>query len=108
MFVHKDKFTTNDHHRPLAVKPEFVDHINLNYSQMAIEQILLNQGFRWSKTASKEKVAKIKVPFPIKVNGDFNLEAQKEIANKYEKVKEMKKIITKELKRIEEAKLDYE
>ena len=108
VFIHKEKFTTNDHHRPLIIKKDYKKQIDLTYSRMVIENVLMQQGFRWSKTASKEKVAKIKVPFPIKPNNEFDLEAQKEIADKYKKIEEIKQIIGNELKKIEETKINYE
>ncbi|OQY00813.1 MAG: hypothetical protein B6I26_05915 [Desulfobacteraceae bacterium 4572_130] len=54
------------------------------------------------------KVAKIKVPYPINKNDEFDLKAQKEIAHKYMKIEEIKEIINKEIKEIEEIKIDYE
>ncbi len=52
----------------------------------------------WGGSASKEKVAKIKVPYPINKNDEFDLKAQKEIAHKYMKIEETKEIINKEIK----------
>jgi len=108
VFIHKNKFTTNDHHRPLTVKSEYVKFIDLYYSRQVIETALLNQGFKWSKTASKEKVAKIKVPFPVDDNGKINIEKQKEISEKYQKIAQVKSTINKHLKEIEKMVISYD
>ena len=81
-FWHKHKFTTNDHHRPLKLKDIFVGRVDLEYLRQKIQETLLKQGFRWSQTASKEKVAKIKVPIPILSNGEIDVEAQQKIVLK--------------------------
>ena len=38
VFWHKHRFSTTDDHRPLILKPEYVDKINLDYTRYVIEQ----------------------------------------------------------------------
>ena len=90
VFWHKSKFTTNDHHRPMKLKPEYEGEIDLSYMKYAIQDVLLKQGFRWSKTAGKEKVSKIGVKVPTTPTGEFDFQKQKEIASKYEKIDRIK------------------
>jgi type I restriction-modification system DNA methylase subunit len=106
VFYHTHKFTTNDHHRPMVIKEEYRSIIDYEYMKNAVENVLLSQGFRWSKTASKEKVAKLHVKIPITKKGNFDLQKQKEIAEKYKKVEEIKKNIKSELEKIESIKVD--
>ena len=108
VFWHKHKFTTNDHHRPMTVKEEYIDCIDLEYMKHTIQEVLLNQGFAWSKTASKEKVAKIKIPIPVNKKGEFDLKTQKQIAEKHRKIEEIKAIINKELDKIKNTNIDIE
>ena len=107
VFKHDNKFTTNDHHRPLILKKQFNDEIDLNYARYSIENTLLSQGFKWSKTASKEKVAKLTFKLPVNKDGivDFNL--QKEISLKLHKIENIKKVIINELERIENIEIDF-
>lgn len=108
VFWHKHRFTTNDHHRPLMVKPQFAKSIDLDYMRYTLEKVLLSQGFEWSKTASKEKVEKFKVTIPILKSGTIDLNTQKEIAAKYLKIDAIKKGILDELDRISKIDIDFE
>lgn len=106
VFYHTHKFTTNDHHRPMVIKKEYRSILDYEYMKNAVENVLLSQGFKWSKTASKEKVAKLHVKIPITKKGVFDLQKQKEVAEKYKKVEEIKKNIKAELEKIENIKVD--
>ncbi|MFH2013951.1 MAG: N-6 DNA methylase [Patescibacteria group bacterium] len=106
VFWHKYKFTTNDHHRPLIVKKEHNRKLDLDYLRKTVEDVLMSQGFKWSKTASKEKVAKLSIKIPTNKNGDFDIESQKQIAEKYKKIEEIKSAINAELDKIAETEVD--
>jgi type I restriction enzyme M protein len=108
VFWHKHKFTTNDHHRPLVVKKDFINFIDLDYMKYTLEKMLLSQGFEWSKTASKEKVEKFTVPIPTLNNGVFDLKKQKEISQTYLKIDQTKKLIIAELNKILSTNINYE
>lgn len=87
VFYHKGKFSTNDHHRPLILKQEYSQILDLEYLRLILEELLLSQGFEWSKTAGKEKVSKMVINIPINDKGDFDISIQKSIVKKYNKVK---------------------
>ncbi len=89
VFWHNHKFTTNDHHRPMILKEKYKNIINLNYAKYSIENILLSQGFKWSNTASKEKVAKLTFKLPTKYN-KIDLEIQNQIVEKIKLIEELK------------------
>lgn len=108
VFWHKHRFTTNDHHRPLIVKPQFENMIDLDYMRYTLEKILLSQGFEWSKTASKEKVEKFKVPIPVLKNGAMDIKTQQNLAAKYLKIDSIKQGILVELDRISRIEIDFE
>jgi hypothetical protein len=78
--------------------------IDINYVLYIWKQHIPNLGYsrHW------KEAKKIKIPIPIKPNGEFDIEAQKEIAHKYQKIEEIKQIIDNELKKIEEIRIDYE
>lgn len=108
VFWHKHRFTTNDHHRPLIVKPEFSKSIDLDYMKNTIQQVLFGQGFTWSKTASKEKVEKLSIKVPVDSNGDFDIDVQRQIADKYKRIEEIKKTISTELEKLTSSEIDFE
>jgi restriction endonuclease S subunit len=108
VFWHKSRFTTNDHHRPTTLKPEYEDQIDLSYMRYAIQDVLLKQGFRWSKTAGKEKVGKINVKIPITPKGEFDVLKQKEIARKYEKIDQIKRELSEKLETLLKCNISIE
>jgi type I restriction-modification system DNA methylase subunit len=107
VFWHKHKFTTNDHHRPLIVKDIFKDKIDLDFMRFTVQDVLLSQGFRWSKTASKEKVDKLTINLPVNSAGDIDLATQKIIADKYRKIEEIKLAISNELIKLSDSKIEF-
>lgn len=90
VFYHKWFFSTNDHHRPLILKKDYYYSINLNYIKNILQILLFEQWFVWSKTASKEKVQELFIKVPLNKHWEFDLEKQKEIALKYEKLEKLK------------------
>ena len=100
VFWHKHKFTTNDHHRPLIVKPEYEKVIDLNYMRFIIQEILFSQGFSWSKTASKDKVEQLKIKIPVDKKGNIDLLAQKVISAKLQRIEQIKLTLHNELDKI--------
>lgn len=108
VFWHKDKFSTNDHHRPIHIKSIYEKFLDKNFLRFELQKTIMKEGFVWSKTASKEKVEKLSIPIPINSKGEFDLEAQKEIAEKYRKIEQIKKSISAELDKIATIEIDYE
>lgn len=100
VFWHKHRFTTNDHHRPLIVKPEFEKVIDLNYMKFIIQEMLFSQGFSWSKTASKDKVEQLKIKIPVDKKGNYDLKAQQEISAKLQRIEQIKLTLHNELDKI--------
>ena len=107
VFWHKHKFTTNDHHRPMIVQDKYKSVLDLDYLRIEVEKVLMQQGFAWSKTASKEKVAKLSISIPVDMNGNFDLSAQNEISNRHKKIEEVKSIARSELLKIEGISVHY-
>jgi len=107
VFWHKHKFTTNDHHRPLIVKFKYKDVIDLDYMRFIIQEMLLGQGFRWSKTASKDKVKQLTIKIPIDKKGNFDIKAQQEIAERYKKIESIKNSIAEEFEKISNVGIDF-
>lgn len=101
----KDRFSINGDARLLIKKYENLDYY---YLTKKVEEAFAKYKFNWENKPTVAKTKNIEISIPIKPNGKFDLKAQKEIANKYKKIEEIKQIIDKELKKIEETKIDYE
>lgn len=93
VFYHRHKFTTNDHHRPLIVKEEYKDVIDLDYIKVTLQEILFQQGFKWSKTASKEKVQELTIDIPVDNKGNIDLNSQIKISERVHKIEDIKQKI---------------
>jgi len=89
VFFHDHKFTTTDDHRPLSVKQCYSKSVNLHYFRYVIEQELLTR-FSWGDKAGKDKVKQIVLKIPILPNGEFDLEAQNKIVERYNMVADVK------------------
>ena len=108
VFFHDHKFTTNDHHRPMILKEKYKEKINLFYVRRILEQILLSSDkFEWSKTASKEKIKLIKIDIPIKKNGEFDIEAQRKIIERFERYDKIKDQLYKKITELCSLQLDF-
>ncbi|HIP12591.1 MAG TPA: N-6 DNA methylase [Lutibacter sp.] len=105
VFWHNHRFTTNDHHRPMILKEEYKELINLEYARKAIEEVLLKQGFKWSQTASKDKVSKLSFSVPFK-DGKIDIGTQNNIAKKYQKIEQVKLALEKELIKIKQLSVE--
>ena len=108
VFYHQHKFTTNDHHRPLILKPEYENLIDLEYVKVVLQALLMEQGFKWSKTASKEKVSKLSIKLPVNKDNTLNYQIQKTISKRIQKIEEIKTEITHEISKITQASIDVE
>ncbi len=107
VFFRDGKFSMTTHCG--ALLPKEKNKIDLGYLYFYLKTNLKKYAVgEQNKRITVNIIKKIEIPIPIKPNGKFDLEAQKEIANKYKKIEEIKKIIDVELKKIEETKIDYE
>ncbi len=108
VFYHDHRFTTNDHHRPMRLKPEFEGLINLEYVRQVLQQKLLGSDlFEWSKTASKEKVREIQIQIPINSNGDFDYLMQSKLAKRFEKYSNIKEVLNKEIQKLLDSEIQF-
>jgi len=99
-------FTINNHSGILLPKKE---GLHLEYVLFMLQPYFFEKSKGYgNKKLGTNQIIDIKIPVPLKPNGEFSLEAQKKIANKYKKIEEIKKVINAELIKIEETKIDYE
>lgn len=108
VFWHKHRFTTNDHHRPLIVKEDFKNQIDLDYMKFILQEVLFSQGYSWSKTASKDKVEQLTIKIPIDKNNNYDIMMQKQIAEKLKRIENIKSALYDELNKITEINIAVE
>ncbi|KJV90451.1 N-6 DNA methylase [Rickettsia bellii] len=101
-FIRNESFACLDNVKVLKLKQEYIGKIDIEYISFVWENLIPNLGYsrHW-------KVAKnIEIKIPITQTGEFDLQKQKEIAEKYRKIEEIKKNIKTELEKIENIKVD--
>lgn len=101
----KHKFSLNGDARLLIKKYENLDYY---YLLNELKNIFSFYKFNWENKPTVEKIKPIEIPIPINSKGEFDLEAQKEIAEKYRKIEQIKKSISTELDKIANIEIDYE
>lgn len=100
------RFALSEKVIPLIIQDSLKNQLDINFLKNAIETEFAKHSFGFGNKAGKGKIQNIKIDIPIKNNGDFDLEMQKNIAEKYNKIEEIRSAINLELDKIFEAKID--
>ena len=90
VFIRNHKFTTNEDHRTLMIKEKHKDKLDKLYLKFEIERQLFLNGFSFLNKCGVEKISSVEILLPIDKNGKFDLEKQKELAQKYLEIQKMK------------------
>jgi restriction endonuclease S subunit len=98
----KHKFNINGDARVLIKKSINLDYLYLFY---AVQMEFNRHNFNWGNKATIEKIKPIEIPIPINSKGEFDLYTQKEIAEKYCKIDQIKKSISEELEKLQNLKV---
>jgi hypothetical protein len=107
VFIRNQRFTTNEDHRAFLVKEQFVKNLSKEYLKFTIENNLLKDGFYFLNKCGLDKIKKVKIPIPVTPCGEFDLDVQKNIAQKYQQIKQTRMSILKELNRIGTTVIDF-
>ncbi|TAE69667.1 MAG: restriction endonuclease subunit M/S [Bacteroidetes bacterium] len=97
------KFSINGDARLLIKKNE-----NLHYQYLVyqLSNVFNQYNFNWQNKPTVAKIKDILIEIPIKINGDFDIETQQQIAEKYQKIEEIKKQLEIEVKKITTIKVE--
>ena len=106
VFIRNHRFATNEDHRAMTIKREFIKVLSRNYLKYEIEKQLFESGFSFLDKCGVAKIKRVKIAIPIDKNGKFDLQTQKEIAEKYQKIENIKSAINFELDKISETEID--
>jgi hypothetical protein len=100
----KHKFSINGDARLLVKKNENLDY---HYLLNELKNAFSLHNFNWENKPTKEKIKPIEILVPISSKGEFDLSAQKQIAEKYRKIEQIKKSISEELDKIANIEIDF-
>jgi len=100
------KFNIGRNNCGLRAKSKLID---LDYIKYIAQPIFIeNVKGEKQKSLPQSIVKKIEIPIPINSKGEFDLNIQKTISEKYSKIQEVKNKISAELNRVLETEIDYE
>jgi hypothetical protein len=102
------KFSLSEKVIPLIVQEKYKDYLDIIFLKYAIESEFAKHSFGFSNKAGKEKIQDIEIPVPINSKGEFDVSIQKEIAEKYKKIEEIKQSISLELDKISKIDVNFE
>ncbi|WP_341758763.1 restriction endonuclease subunit S [Candidatus Tisiphia endosymbiont of Ditula angustiorana] len=99
----KHKFSINGDARLYIPK---CDNLDCLYLSFELQKVLDKNNFNWEYKPTIERTRNIEIKIPITATGEFDLPKQKEIAEKYRKIEEIKNNIKRELEKIENIQVD--
>ena len=109
MMYHNEKFSVTGH-RGILLPTEKCKNIDLKYIKYVLEPIFRKNikgrrgdlGKNEYTTLNSDMIRKLKdtVPVPVREDGSFDLDAQKEIASKYEQIEMIKKNLSEKVERL--------
>ncbi|MDR0603194.1 MAG: N-6 DNA methylase [Bacteroidales bacterium] len=101
----KHKFSINGDARLLLKRSENLDYY---YLLNELKNVFATYKFNWENKPTIEKIKPIEISIPINSKGEFDLSTQKEIAEKYHKIEQIKKNISEELDKILKIEIEFE
>lgn len=114
LLILKNRFSITGHRGILIPKKELND-IDLTYIKYTLEPIFrkykkgregaLGKNEYTTLNPTMIKKLNIQIPIPIKTDGSFDLEKQKEIANKYRQIEEIKQGFIEKIRELVEIKV---
>lgn len=105
-FYRSWKFSLSEKVIPLIFFDEYNNKIDINYLKNILELEAKKEWFWFSRKAWKWRIRNLVLKIPIKVSWEFDLEKQKEIAEKYEKIEKIKNNLVQELEYLEKVKVE--
>jgi len=106
VFLRNGKFSMTTHCGALIPKSNIKD-VSLDFVCSVLKENLKDHARgEQNKRVTKSIIEKVEVLIPVDKNGHFDLQIQKEIAQKYRKVEEIKDSISQELEKILELQVE--
>ncbi len=95
IFYRKGKFSLSEKVIPLIVYDNLRDIIDLEYLKVCISQSKEIDNFNFSNKGGKGRLKNIKINIPVKEDSSYDLEAQRDIVQKFKALEEEKvKLLT--------------
>ena len=103
----KGRFSLSEKVIPLIVKEELKEQLDISFLKYSIESEFSKHSFGFDNKAGKGKIKDITISIPTNAKGDFALDLQLLIAEKYKKIEDIKASISKELDKIADTGIEF-
>jgi len=108
VFIRNGKFSMTTHCGALILKTG-IKNIMLEYIYSFLKDNLKQFAIsEQNKRVTNNILKTVKIPIPINSKGEFDLSAQKQIAEKYRKIEQIRRNILSELDKIADVEIDFE
>ncbi len=107
VFYRNNKFSITTHCGILDLKQEYKENVDFEYLYFILNLTLPNYTLgEWAnKRLGIERMKEILIEIPVKNNLKFDIDKQKEIANKYKKIETFKKQFREDYEKINNLKI---
>lgn len=86
VFIREGRFTLSEKVIPLAIFPQYEKQLNKLFLKFAIENSAKKEDFVFSEKAGKSKLQGLKIQLPVKEDGSFDYEIQRQIAENFQRL----------------------
>jgi len=106
VFYRKEEFVPYEKVKLLRIKDKYKNSLDYIFLKHTLQVALLSLEFAFNFKCSMQRVLDTFIEIPIKENGEFDLNKQKEIADKYKKIEYIQKAIKEDYEKIKTLKVD--
>jgi type I restriction-modification system DNA methylase subunit len=108
VYLREGRFSLSEKVIPLILQNKHKDNLDLLFLKYAIEMEFSKHYFGFDNKAGKGKIQEIEISIPTDKKGHFDLNLQKQLAEKFKRIEEIKKSISDELEKISSTEIDFE
>jgi len=106
VFYRREEFVPYEKVKLLVIKDKYGNSLDYLFLKHVLQSTLLSLEFAFNFKCSMQRVLDAFIEIPITENGEFDLNIQKEIAEKYKKVDQIKKVLKENYEKIKSVKVD--
>ncbi len=99
-FYRKGRFSLSEKVKPIFLKQEYINRIDLNYLSFKLVEKAVEIGFSRFYKPQISNLKEIEISFPVDNSGEFDKEKQMQIASKYININKKRSFIIDNLTRI--------
>lgn len=100
VFYRKGRFSLSEKVLPLVLYEEYKKKISYDFLAKSIQAVSLKEEYTFSNKATKYKLKDISIYIPVDENGEYDIDEQVLISQKYDEINRVKESISEELQKL--------